>query len=110
MTIMARRIDKPGRDRLGKLMPAPYRAFIGASMAVLVALVWAFQWYSSISVASLDWRYYVPSVVVGLVGFVCMLGTNVIVMIYMEDESTSCVLTRAAALPGGLNLLMKVLE
>ena len=108
---MARGTDDLGRDRLGKLMPAPYRAFIGAAMAVFVAGVWAFQWYSSISVAPLgDWRYYVPSIVVGVVVFGCMLGTNVILMTYMEDESTGCVLARAAALPGGVSLFLKVLE
>lgn len=39
-----------------------------------------------------------------------MLGTNVILMKNMDDESTSCVVARAVLLPSGVSLLLKVLE
>lgn len=107
---MARRIDDPRRDRLGKLLSPSHRAFIGAAMAVIVVGVWMFQWLNSISDASLvGWTFYGSLIVVGVM-FVFMLGTNVILMKNMDDESTSCVVARAVLLPSGVSLLLKVLE
>lgn len=107
---MAGRIDDPRRDRPGKLLSPFLRAFIGAAMAVFIMGVWVLQWLNSISNASLvDWTFYGSLIVVGVI-FVFMLGINVILMKNMGDESTVCVLTRAAALPSGVNLFLKVLE
>lgn len=107
---MARRTDDPRRDRPGKLLSPLLRAFIGAAMAVFIVGVWVLQWLNSISNASLvDWTFYGSLIVVGVM-FVFMLGTNVILMKNMDDESTSCVVARVVLLPSGVSLLLKVLE
>lgn len=107
---MAGRIDDPRRDRLGKLLSPSERAFIGATMAVIVVGVWWLQWFSLISDASLiGWVFY-GSLIFGVVMFGCVLGTNVILMKNMDDESTGCVVARAVLLPSGASLLLKLLE
>ena len=79
-------------------------------MAVIVVGVWWLQWFSLISDASLiGWVFY-GSLIFGVVMFGCVLGTNVILMKNMDDESTGCVVARAVLLPSGASLLLKLLE